>query len=173
MSGLGLPRAEGPEQVGLSSARLERLAGVIRADVEGGLIPGAVLAIARAGRVGYAEAFGFRDREAGAPMTADAIFRVASMTKPITSVAAMMLAEEGRLEIAAPVAQYIPEFAALTVGVERRKAQRTMTLQDLLRHTSGLTYAAFGDSPVQMIWRDVQPMTEDQTNAEMGAKLAP
>src|SRR5207253_26752 len=90
MTGLGLPRAESPEQVGLSSARLERLAAVIRGDVERKLIPGAVVAIARGGRVGYAEAFGWRDREAGAPMTADAIFRVASMTKPITSVAAMM-----------------------------------------------------------------------------------
>ena len=168
----GLPRAEGPEQVGLSSARLERLAGVIRADVERRLIPGAVLAIARGGRLGYAEAFGFRDRETGAAMTADAIFRVASMTKPITSVAAMMLAEEGRLEIAAPVAQYIPEFAELTVGVERRKAQRTMTVQDLLRHTSGLTYAQFGDTPVQMIWRDVRLMDEGQTNAELVGKLA-
>jgi CubicO group peptidase (beta-lactamase class C family) len=172
MTGLGLPRAEGPEQVGLSSARLERLADVIRGDVERKLIPGAVLAIARGGRVGYAEAFGWRDREAGAAMTADAIFRVASMTKPITSVAAMMLAEEGRLEIAAPVAQYIPEFAELTVGVERRKAQRVMTVQDLLRHTSGLTYAAFGDSPVQMIWRDVPLMDQGQSNAELVAKLA-
>src|SRR3984893_250927 len=172
MTGFGLPWAEGPEQIGLSSARLERLAAVIRADVERKLIPGAVLAIARGGRVGYAEAFGFRDREAGALMRAVAIFRVASMTKPITSVAAMMLAEEGRLEIAAPVAQYIPEFAALTVGVERRKAQRAMTVQDLLRHTSGLTYAAFGDSPVQMIWRDVQLMDPGQSNAELVAKLA-
>jgi CubicO group peptidase (beta-lactamase class C family) len=94
------------------------------------------------------------------------------MTKPITSVAAMMLAEEGRLEIAAPVAQYIPEFAELTVGVERHKAQRVMTVQDLLRHTSGLTYAAFGDSPVQMIWRDVQLMDQGQSNAELVAKLA-
>src|SRR5437762_10233118 len=134
MSEFGLPWAESPEQVGLSSARLERLAAVIRGDVERKLIPGAVLAIARGGRVGYAEAFGWRDREAGAPMTADAIFRVASMTKPITSVAAMMLAEEGRLEIAAPVAQYIPEFGDVTVGVERAKPQRTMTVQDLLRH---------------------------------------
>src|SRR4051812_721881 len=172
MSELGLPRAECPEQVGLSSARLERLAAVIRQDVERKLIPGAVVTIARAGRVGYAEAFGFRDREAQAPMTADAIFRIASMTKPMTSVAAMMLAEEGRLEIAAPVANYIPEFANLTVGIERTKPQRVMTVQDLLRHTSGLTYAQFGDSPVQMIWRDTKLMDEGQTNAELVAKLA-
>src|SRR5438105_7153019 len=172
IAALGLPRAESPEQVGLSSARLERAAQVIRQDVERRLIPGAVLTVARFGRVGYAEAFGFRDREAQAPMTADAIFRVASMTKPMTSVAAMMLAEEGRLEIAAPVAQYIPEFGDLTVGVERAKPQRVMTVQDLLRHTSGLTYAQFGDTPVQMIWRDVRLMDESQANAELVAKLA-
>ena len=87
MSASGLPRAECPEQVGLSSARLERAAQVIRQDVERRLIPGAVLLIARFGRIGYAEAFGFRDREAGAAMSLDAIFRVASMTKPLTSVA--------------------------------------------------------------------------------------
>ena len=172
MGSLGLPRAECPEQVGLSSARLDRLADVIRRDVENKVIPGAVVAIARAGRVGYAEAFGWRDREAQAPMTADAIFRVASMTKPMTSVAAMMLSEEGRLEIAAPVANYIPEFGDLSVGVERAKPQRVMTVQDLLRHTSGLTYAQFGDSPVQMIWRDTKLMDEAQTNAELVAKLS-
>ncbi len=172
MVSMGLPRAERPEQVGLSSPRLERLAAVVRRDVERKLIPGAVLAIARGGRVGYAEAFGFRDRETAAPMTADAIFRVASMTKPMSSVAAMMLSEEGSLEIAAPVASYLPEFSEMTVGVERRKAERTMTVQDLLRHTSGLTYAAFGDSPVQMLWRDATLMDEGQTNAELIAKLA-
>ncbi|HEX3860535.1 MAG TPA: serine hydrolase domain-containing protein [Stellaceae bacterium] len=169
---LGLPKAECPEQVGLSSVRLQRAADVIRHDVEHGLIPGAVLAIARAGRIGYAEAFGFRDREGGAQMQLDAIFRIASMTKPITSVAAMMLSEEGKLEIAAPVADYLPEFAGVTVGTGRTKAQRTMTVQDLLRHTSGLTYAAFGDSPVQMIWRDAKLMDDGQTNAELTAKLA-
>jgi CubicO group peptidase (beta-lactamase class C family) len=171
MTAIGLPRAECPEQVGLSSARLAHAAGVIRRDVERKLIPGAVLLVARAGRVAYAEAFGFRDREAGATMTHDAIFRVASMTKPMTSVAAMMLAEEGALEIAAPVAQYLPEFAELTVGVERRRAERTMTVQDLMRHTSGLTYAQFGDSPVQMVWRDANLMDEGQSNAELVAKL--
>src|SRR5207302_11288522 len=117
MPSLGLPRAECPEQVGLSAARLARAAQVIRQDVERRLIPGAVLTVARFGRVGYAEAFGYRDREAGAPMPLDAIFRVASMTKPIASVAAMMLSEEGSLEIAAPVADYLPELAELTVGV--------------------------------------------------------
>jgi CubicO group peptidase (beta-lactamase class C family) len=171
-TGLGLPRAERPEQVGLSSERLERITATLNADIAAGVIPGAVLAIARAGRIGYAEALGSRDREADAAMGFDAIFRIASMTKPIVSVAAMALAEEGRLDIGAPVADYIPAFAEPTVGPERAKARRTMTVQDLLRHTSGLTYAAFGDSPVQMIWRDANLMDDNQTNEELVGKLA-
>src|ERR1700752_5340509 len=157
MSGLGLPpgenlSAEGPEELGLSAERLERIRKTLRADVERRLIPGAVMLIARGGRIGFAEAVGFRDREAGAAMPLDAIFRVASMTKPVTSVAAMMLAERGELQLAAPVADYLPEFRERTVGADRAPARRTMTIHDLLRHTSGLTYAAFGDSPVQIIW---------------------
>src|ERR1043166_5529083 len=100
MSAWGLPRAGNPEQVGLSSARLERAAQVIRADVERKLIPGAGLLIARGGRGGYVEAVGWGGRDSAAPMTADSIFRIASMTKPVTSVAAMMLAEAGSLDIA-------------------------------------------------------------------------
>ncbi len=172
MSASGMPKAESPEQIGLSSARLEQAARVIRQDVERKLIPGAVLVIARGGRVGYAQAFGWRDREAGAAMTSDAIFRIASMTKPLTSVAAMMLSEEGRLQVAAPVANYLPEFAELTVGIDRRKAERTMTVQDLLRHTSGLIYAFVGDEPVRRMWRDANVMDENQTNQQMVAKLA-
>ncbi len=172
MVDLGLPKVKRPKQVGLSSGRLERVSAAFREDVERGLIPGAVLVIARGGQIGYAEAFGWRDREKKAPMGLDAIFRVASMTKPVTSVAAMMLAEEGKLQIAAPVADYLPEFKDRTVGVERVRAQRTMTVQDLLRHTSGLTYAQFGDSTAQMLWRDANLMAEDQTNEELVAKLA-
>jgi CubicO group peptidase (beta-lactamase class C family) len=172
MSGLGLPMADRPEDVGLSPERLERIRATLRHDVERRLIPGAVMLIARGGLIGFAEAFGFRDREARAPMTDDAIFRVASMTKPVTSVAAMILAEEGALQISAPVAEYLPEFKERTVGVEQVRARRTMTVQDLLRHTSGLTYAAFGDSPVQMIWRDAELMNENQTNGDLVAKLS-
>jgi CubicO group peptidase (beta-lactamase class C family) len=172
MTGLGLPKADRPKEVGLSAKRLARLSATFRQDVERNLIPGAVVLIARGGHIAYAETFGWRDREAKAPMELDAIFRIASMTKPLTSVAAMILAEEGKLQIAAPVAEYLPEFANRTVGPDRVPAKRVMTVQDLLRHTSGLTYAAFGDSPVQMIWRDAQPMAEDQTSAEMVAKLA-
>ena len=172
MSGLGLPMADRPEDIGLSPERLERIKSTLRHDVERRLIPGAVMLIARGGRIGFAEAFGWRDREAQAPMTDDAIFRVASMTKPVTSVAAMILAEEGSLQVSAPVAEYLPEFKERTVGVERVRARRTMTVQDLMRHTSGLTYAAFGDSPVQMVWRDADLMNESQTNADLIGKLA-
>src|SRR5271167_1224943 len=172
MSGLGLPMADRPEDIGLSPERLERIKATLRHDVERRLIPGGVMLIARGGRIGFAEAFGWRDREAQAPMTDDAIFRIASMTKPVTSVAAMILAEEGSLQVSAPVAEYLPEFKERTVGVERVRARRTMTVQDLMRHTSGLTYAAFGDSPVQMIWRDTDLMSENQTNADLVGKLA-
>src|SRR5579885_3296565 len=172
MSGLGLPMADRPEEIGLSPERLERIRRVLRRDVERRVIPGAVMVIARGGRIGFAEACGYRDREAGAPMTMDAIFRVASMTKPVTSVAAMMLAEQGELQISAPVAEYLPELKERTVGVERVRARRTMTVQDLLRHTSGLPHAAFGDTPVQMICRKADLMNENQTNAELVAKLA-
>ena len=106
---LGLPMAEYPAQIGLSA---ERLRETLLQDVARRLIPGAVMLIARGGRIGFVEAIGFCDREAGAPMNLDAIFRIASMTKPITSVAAMILAEEGKLQIAAPVADYLPELGA-------------------------------------------------------------
>src|SRR5882672_649372 len=172
MKELGLQRAESPEQVGLSSERLARITATLQQDVERRLIPGGVFLIARAGKIAYAEAVGYRDREAGAPMTTDAIFRVASMTKPMTSVAAMILAEEGRLQIAAPVTDFLPEFKDLRVGIQRAAPTRTMSVQDLLRHTSGLTYAAFGDSPVQMLWRDANLMDEGQTNAELITKLS-
>jgi CubicO group peptidase (beta-lactamase class C family) len=171
MSGLALPMAEHPEEIGLSADRLERIRKTLRHDVERRLIPGAVMLIARGGRIGFAEAVGYRDREAGAPMSLDAIFRIASMTKPITSVAAMMLSERGDLQISLPVAEYLPEFKERTVGVDRVRAQRTMTVQDLLRHTSGLTYAGFGDSPVQLVWRGADLMSETQTNADLVAKL--
>jgi CubicO group peptidase (beta-lactamase class C family) len=172
MTGLGLPRAESPEQVGLSSERLDRITARLTADVEEGAIPGAVLAIVRGGQIAYAETIGYRDKEANAAMQLDAIFRIASMTKPMVSVAAMGLAEEGRLDIGAPVAQYIPALGEMTVGAERAKATRTMTVQDLLRHTSGLTYAERGDSPVQMMWRDAGLSDPDQTNEELMGKLS-
>jgi CubicO group peptidase (beta-lactamase class C family) len=169
---LGLPRAESPEQVGLSSERLQRITARLTADVEHGAIPGAVLAIARGGQVAYAESIGYRDREANASMQLGSIFRIASMTKPMVSVATMQLAEEGRLDIGAPAAEYLPEFRELTVGIERTKPAQPMTVQDLLRHTSGLTYADRGDSPVQMLWREAGLADPEQSSEELIGKLA-
>ena len=148
-----LPVANRPEDVGISSQRLERVRMQMKADVEKGRIPGAVLLIARQGKIAALEAAGFQERKSQTPMKTDSIFRIASMTKPITSTAAMMLAEEGKLDIGAPVAQYLPEFKEVTVGVEKAAPKRPMTVQDLLRHTSGLTYGIFGNSPVDEMYK--------------------
>ena len=158
----GLPTAK-PEQVGLSSERLDRIGQALRADVERGRIAGAVVVVARKGRVAYSQAVGFRDKAAGATMTPDAIFRLASMTKPIVTVAALSLVEEGKLLVSDPVSKYFPAFAKLQVGVERIDAtgkpvlytvplDREMTIQDLMRHTSGLTYGNRGTTGVHKLY---------------------
>ena len=129
------------------------------------------------------DAFGFRDKEAKAPMKTDAIFRIASMTKPITTVAAMILMEEGKLSLADPVSKYIPAFADTKVSVQKKNADgtvelslepqfRPMTVQDLMRHTSGLTYGAAGSNPVKQSYIDMKVMVPDQTNAQMAEKLS-
>jgi CubicO group peptidase (beta-lactamase class C family) len=147
-----LPVAKRPEDVGVSSQRLQHARQMMKADVESKRIPGAVLLIARKGKIAEFEAFGYRARKSSAPMQIDSIFRIASMTKPVVSVAAMILAEESKLDIGAPVAQYLPEFKEVQVGVEKAAPKRPMTVQDLLRHTSGLTYGIFGKSPVDQLY---------------------
>jgi CubicO group peptidase (beta-lactamase class C family) len=146
-----LPTAK-PEQVGLSAERLDRITQVLRADVERGRIPGAVVLVARKGRVAYLQPVGFRDKASGAPMTADAIFRIASMTKPIVTVAALSLYEEGRLLLSDPVSKHIPAFKDQKVGLERAAAEREMTIQDLMRHTSGLTYGNRGTTEIYKMY---------------------
>ena len=113
-----------PEQAGLSSERLQSAMAALDAEVKAGNIPGALLLVARKGKVVFFEGTGQLDPEAKSPMIRDGIFRLYSMTKPITSVAAMMLVEEGRLSLADPVAKYIPEFAAVKVGVETPGADK-------------------------------------------------
>ena len=179
----GLPTTR-PEEVGLSSERLARIGQVVTADVEKGGLPGAVALIARKGRVAYFESWGFRDKATGAPMTKDAIFRIYSMTKPFTSVAVMMLAEEGRLLLTDPVSKHLPQLAKLPVGVEHvdsatgkttfytMPAEREMTIQDLLRHTSGFTYGVFGKSAVKDLYTKAGIDAGVQSNEEMVAKLA-
>ncbi len=136
-----------PEEVGLSSARLERLSTALTKYVEKEQLPGVVALVARKGRVAYLEAFGQRDREAGAAQRADDIFRIASQSKALVSVAIMMLQEEGRLLISHRLGRYLPEFSATTVAVPNHNggydvvpADRAITIRDLLTHTSGVGY---------------------------------
>ena len=166
-----------------ATKRFARIQDLFAADVGKGIIPGAVVLIARRGRLVYLEPFGFRDREKQLPMAADSIFRIASMTKPMVSAAIMMLAEEGRLRLVNPVSTYLPQLKNLQVGVEHpgpggktalrlEPARREMSLQDLLRHTSGLTYGQFGDSLVKQAYREASVLDPKQSSAEFIAKLA-
>ena len=177
-----LPRAKTPEAVGLSSERLARVRAATMGHIETGHVPGAVILVARQGKIAYFESLGYRDRAANAPMTKDALFRIYSMTKPITSVAVMMLVEEGRLQISDPVSRYLPELGKRKVGVEKTDAagqktlelvdaSREITVQDLLRHTSGLTYGNRGETLVHKAYRDARVGSRDDTNAELVAKL--
>jgi CubicO group peptidase (beta-lactamase class C family) len=148
-----LPMAKSPEDAGFSSKRLEKTRQAIKGDVESKRVPGAVLILVRNGRVVTYDAIGYQDRAGQTPMRKDSIFRVASMSKPITTVAAMILAEENKLDVGAPVSQYLPEFNSVKVGVEGTPVKRPMTVQDLMRHTSGLTYGLFGNSAVDQMYR--------------------
>ena len=179
----GIPKAQSPEEVGFVATRLKRLSDRIEEGVKNNEIPGAVVLIARNGKIAMFDAFGYRDRDTKAPMKTDSIFRIASMTKPITSVAAMILVEEGKLSLADPVSKYIPEFANTKVSTEKTNPDGTvklglepqlqpMTVMDLMRHTSGLTYGAISSNPVKQSYMDMKVMVPDQTNAEMAAKLA-
>jgi CubicO group peptidase (beta-lactamase class C family) len=148
-----LPMAKSPEDAGFSSKRLEKTRQAIKGDVESKRVPGAVLILVRHGKVVTYDAIGYQDRAGQTPMRKDSIFRVASMSKPITTVAAMILAEENKLDVGAPVSQYLPEFNSVKVGVEGTPVKRPMTVQDLMRHTSGLTYGLFGNSAVDQMYR--------------------
>ncbi|HUN53164.1 MAG TPA: serine hydrolase domain-containing protein [Candidatus Sulfotelmatobacter sp.] len=173
-----------PEAVGFSSTRLQVLADAFQRQIDEGGIAGALALVARNDRIAWTTCLGWQNRAKRLPMRPDAIFRLASMTKPLTSVAVMLLAEEGRIDIGAPAALYLPEFADLKVGVERIDAatgkpalaleplRRPMTVQDLLRHTSGLTYGQFGRSLVKQATVAANVMAPDQTLAEFVARLA-
>src|SRR4051794_25002323 len=190
LAGASLSRAEeltpvtNPEQLGFSPERLQRLTDAYQGYVDRGELPGAVLLIAHGDKIVYLRAIGYQDREKQTPMKTDAIFRLASMTKPIVSVAVMMLVEEGKIDPGAPVSKYISEFADLKVGVEATDPatgkptltlmpqKRAMIVQDLLRHTAGLVYGQFGDKLVHQAYRDAKVGDRDDTLPEMIAKLS-
>jgi CubicO group peptidase (beta-lactamase class C family) len=150
-----------PEEVGMSSHRLERIGQVFRKDIEDGKLPGVVIMIARRGRLIYSECYGFQDKAAGTPMAKDAIFRAYSMTKPFVEVATAMLMEEGRVQLTDPVSKYLPEFKNMQVSVPSRDplgqptyklvpADRQPTIQDLMRHTAGFAYGQItANTPVK------------------------
>ena len=142
-----------PAELGFDAGRLGRIREAIEREVAAGLIPGSVIGIARHGKLALLEGYGFRDKAAGTPMWADAVFSIASMTKPMVSAGIMILAEEGRLLLGDPVSKFLPQLANMRVAksitsdtLETVPAEREMTVQDLLRHTSGLTYNNRGTS---------------------------
>jgi CubicO group peptidase (beta-lactamase class C family) len=139
-------------QVGMSADKLERIRDVLKGEIDQGKLPGTVVMVARKGKLAYADAVGLQDKAAGKAMALDSVFRIYSMTKPLVSVAAMMLVEDGKLQLTDPVSKFLPAFKGQRVSVARADAEfarltytnvaadREMTVQDLLRHTSGLAY---------------------------------
>ena len=182
LPGSGSAESPYPAREGLSSAKLQRVSDYFRNEVATGKMAGAVLLIQQHGHPVYFESFGVRDVESRRPMTADTIFRLYSMSKPITSVAAMMLVEDGKLRLDDPVAKYIPAFADVKVGVEKpdqsgkpalelEPLDRPITIEDLLRHTSGLTYGFYGDTPVRRLYANSGLFDGDFDNAQFAERI--
>ncbi len=181
---VGVPAARaGSDARTLSREKLERVGDYIRNEIATGKIPGAVILIQQHGKPVYYQSFGVRDVATQLPMTPDTIFRLYSMSKPITSVAAMMLAEDGKLALGDPVSKYIPAFSAMKVGVEKsdqsgqmklalEPLRRAITIEDLLRHTSGLTYGFYGDSAVRKLYAQANLFDGDLDNADFAERIA-
>ncbi|MBB4263358.1 MULTISPECIES: serine hydrolase [unclassified Bradyrhizobium] len=172
-----LPEAR-PETLGLSRLRLQAMSDAFKREIDKGTVPGITVLVARGGQVGWFEALGRQSPAAAAPMTRDSIFRIFSMTKPIVSVAIMALVEDGHLLLSDAVAKFIPEFASQQVGIvkdgklELVPPARPMTVQDLLRHTSGLTYEHQGAGPVHRLYQESRVRSRKITNAEHAALVA-
>jgi CubicO group peptidase (beta-lactamase class C family) len=172
-----LPQAK-PESLGLSTVRLQRMSDAFKREIDKGTLPGATVMVARRGQIGWFEALGKQGPGASAPMAQDTIFRIFSMTKPIVSVGIMMLVEDGHFLLSDPVAKFIPEFADQKVGVENNgkldlvPLKRPMTVQDLLRHTSGITYDHTGNGLVQQMYQQSRMRSRKITNAEHATLVA-
>jgi CubicO group peptidase (beta-lactamase class C family) len=163
--------------------KLERIGEFFRNEIAGGKIPGAIVLIQQHGKPVYFEKFGVRDVATRLPMTDDTIFTVYSMSKPVTSVAAMMLVDDGKLKLTDPLEKYIPSFATAKVGVEGRAEngdktlafaplQRSITILDLMRHTSGITYGFYGESLVRALYSNTLLYAGDFDNAEFANRIA-
>ncbi len=179
-----LPMAAKPEDVGLSSAQLKRIEAATQKHIDDGLVPGAVMLVARRGKVAWVSTLGKRDPAASPDaMKADSIFRIYSMTKPIVSVAVMQMVEEGRLQVSDPVSRFLPEIGKMKVAQEKTGAdgtrslllsdpERPMTVQDLLRHTSGLIYGGRGASLVNQAYVAAKIGDRSMSNQEFVTKLS-
>ena len=179
-----LPMAAKPEDVGLSSTQLKRIEAATQKHVDEGLVPGAVMLVARRGKVAWVSTLGKRDPAASPDaMKADSIFRIYSMTKPIVSLAVMQMVEEGRLQVSDPVSRFLPEMGKMKVAQEKVGAdgahsmllsdpERPMTVQDLLRHTSGLIYGGRGSSLVNQAYVAAKIGDRSMSNQEFVAKLS-
>ncbi len=157
------PLASAPaEQVGMSKQKLDRIQETFRKEAEENRLPGAVIMVARKGKLVHASAVGFQDKDAGKAMALDSVFRIYSMTKPLVSVAAMILVEEGKVQLTDPVSKFLPAFKGQRVSVAKADAEyarvtygtapaeREMTVQDLMRHTAGLAYGEItANAPVK------------------------
>ena len=169
-----------PAEVGICPERTACLLGVLQSEIDSKRLPGAVVLIARHGKIALFESLGEQNPQANVPMAADSIFRIYSMTKPIVSVAVMMLMEQGRVLLDDPVAKYLPEFAAQQVAVMTaggdtftlRPARRPATVQDLLRHTAGLTYEFMDNLPVNKQYAQARIGSRQRSNAEFSEALA-
>ena len=163
---------------GLNPRALARLTAALNRLIDAKRLPGAVAMISRGGQLGYLESLGRQDPQHGAPMRADAVFRIHSMTKPIISVAAMMLVEQGLLQLSDQVALHLPAFDDVRVGVERQgrldlvPAQRPMTIHDLLRHTAGFTYEFYPTSPVRRAYVAARLGARERSNTRQIDALA-
>ena len=175
-----LPHAD-PASVGLDPKQLDAITALLKKDVADHVLPGAVLLIVRHGKIAYEQAIGSRDPQATAPMKADDIFRIYSMSKPITVVAALTLMEAGKLQLDEPVSKYLPLFTTMQVGVPDPAApdgmhlvpaERPITVQDLMRHSSGMTYGFFGDTPVKKAYQRAHMEADDPDLATFVDRLA-
>lgn len=168
-----------PEQAGFSREGLARIDRFFEREIAANRIPGAVVAVARDGKLVHYKAYGFLDKAAGTQMPLDAIFNLASMTKPMTAVAALVLNEEGRLPLKSRLDEYFPAFGKMTVGVigptadAKVETAKPIFIHDLYRHTSGLTYGGRGDTPVHKLYpAGSAPAAAQYNGEEFIAKLA-
>ena len=174
-----LPTAK-PESVGMSTQRLGKLKSEMQALVDRNQLPGVVTMVAKDGKVVEFDVAGKRDVESGAPLQKDSIFRIYSMSKPITGVAMMLLFEEGKWQLNDPVSKHIPEWANLKVAkvnpqngsVTQVAPDHAMTMRELMSHSGGLTYGVFGSTPVDKMYTDVNVLDRDATLQAMVDKLA-